>query len=281
MTTGRAPGKVILAGEHFVVHGAPALAVPLASRGVEVEVERAPGAWDVPADVEQHLRRMLGQLEVDPQALTLRLSTDLPVGAGLGGSAAVAVALVRALWPEASDAEVCTRAHGLERLAHGNPSGIDGAVATFARPVWLVRGEAPEVLDGAPPPGLWVALSAERTATRDAIARVADFASARSARFAAMLTEARRLVTGSRAELLAADWGALGATMDRVHALLVEVGVSTPALDGLVNAARGAGALGAKLTGGGLGGAAIALAPAGLDLGPALRAAGATEVIAP
>lgn len=281
MSVGRASGKVIVAGEHFVVHGAPALAVPLRSRQVEVRADRAPGPWQVPAAVEPHLRHMLAELGEDPSALSLSVHSDLPVGAGLGGSAAVAVALVRALAPALDDETVRSRAHRLETLAHGSPSGVDGAVATYGAPVWLIRGHQPEILHAAPVPRLWVALSPERTATSVAIARVTAFSQANPSRFAAMIDEAVALVHACRDALVAAAWPALGRAMDANHALLAEVGVSTPGLDALVSAARQAGAMGAKLTGGGLGGAVIALADDGLDLGRVFDEAGAAEVIAP
>lgn len=281
MVVGRATGKVIVSGEHFVVHGAPALAVPLRSRQVEVEATRTPGPWCVPAAIEPHLRHMLAELGEDPASLRLTVRSDLPVGAGLGGSAAVAVALVRALAPALDDESVCTRAHRLEILAHGSPSGIDGAVATYGAPVWLMRGHPPEILHGAPVPPLWIALSAERTATRVAIAQVTAFSQGDPSRFAALLGQAVGLVRASRDALIAADWPALGRAMDANHKLLAEVGVSTPGLEALVVAARRAGALGAKLTGGGLGGAVVALAEDGLDLGRVFIDAGAAEVIAP
>ena len=97
MGRGHAPGKVILVGEHFVVHGAPAIALPLSARGIDVSVEQSPGQWSVPEVAESHVRRLLVELGVAPQAVRLSMTSDLPIGAGLGGSAALAVALVRAL----------------------------------------------------------------------------------------------------------------------------------------------------------------------------------------
>ncbi len=286
MGQGYAPGKVILVGEHFVVHGAPAIAVPLPSRGVSVTVRRQPGAWEVPAPVAEHLHRLLPILGESADALTLRVRSDLPVGAGLGGSAALAVALVRALLDEdgdpAPDPEAVRRAaHRLERVAHGTPSGIDDAVAAWACPVRFVRGQTPEPLVHLPRPSLWVGLTPQRTSTLDAVAGVGARAKARPDWFAGLLAQAVQLSDSTVEALSAADWPAVGAAMDANHALLQEVGVSTGGLDALVDAARAAGAWGAKLTGGGLGGAAIALAPPTLDLTTAWRHAGAVEVIAP
>ena len=82
-----AHGKVILAGEHFVVHGTAAIAVPVGSRGVTVSIERTPGDWRVPDGVEEHLKACLKHLGEAPEKLTVEVETSLPVGAGLGGSA--------------------------------------------------------------------------------------------------------------------------------------------------------------------------------------------------
>ncbi len=275
---GRACGKVILLGEHFVVHGAPALAVPLTARQVELRLGRAPGAWDVPEAARPALSEMLRHEGVDPQAVTLALSTTLPLGAGLGGSAALAVALVRALG-EDDPARVNARAHALERLAHGTPSGIDDTVVTWQRPVWFQRGQAPEPFE-APLPPLWLAVVPREGTTRQAVASVARFAQASPDRFAQLAARAARLAHDGRRALLAADFAALGAAMADNQALLAEIGVSSPALDRLIAAATAAGAA-CKLTGAGLGGAVVALAPPEVDLQPVFEAAGAREVIRP
>ncbi|MGM0575613.1 MAG: mevalonate kinase [Myxococcota bacterium] len=281
MPIGRAPGKVILVGEHFVVHGAPAIAVPLLARGVEVEVLREPGGWDVPDPVRPFVEEMAAALGEAVAALTVSVRSDLPMGAGLGGSAALATALARALHPEDDDEHIRRHAHELEKIAHGRPSGIDDAVTSFRRPVLFEPGGSPRVLEGAPTPPVWVGVTAERTSTKEAVAGVAARARKRPAWFAERMDRARDVARRAEEALLAGDWPALGAAMDDNHTLLREVGVSTDGLDALVASAREAGAWGAKLTGGGLGGAAIALAPPDLDLEKTWRSAGAVEVIAP
>lgn len=280
MSCGEAPGKVILLGEHFVVHGVEAIAVPVLSRTVTVTVDREPGAWAVAEVAREPIAAMLRHLGEDPAALRVSVAATLPFGAGLGGSAALAVALVRALG--ASDAaEVRARAHQLERLAHGDPSGIDDAVATWAQPVRYLRGRGPDPIAAPGPLPLWIGLTPVGASTREAVAQVAALRAREPDRFGALERQAVGVVAAGIAALQAGDLAALGRAMNDNHALLAALGVSTPTLDGLVHAAREAGALGAKLTGGGLGGAVIALAPVGRDLGPALMRAGAQEVIQP
>ena len=95
MNCGRASGKAILLGEHFVVYGAPALAVPLTSRGVEVETGFDGGQWEVPELCRPLLEKMLLSLGLNASETKVRVTGDLPLGQGLGGSAALAVALLR------------------------------------------------------------------------------------------------------------------------------------------------------------------------------------------
>jgi len=278
-TAGRAPGKVILLGEHFVVHGAPALAVPV-ERHVKVTVLRQPGAWDVAEVAIPHLRAMLEHLGEDPEAVTLRVEATLPFGSGLGGSAALGVALVRALGHR-DEERVRALAHELEKLAHGNPSGIDDTVSAYARPVWYVRGETPQPVEAPAGLPLWIGLTPSGASTREAVAGVGRLSREQPAFFANRLAEAKATVQAGLEALKVADWPELGRLMRHNHQLLVDVGVSTPLLDRLVDAAMQAGAFGAKLTGGGLGGAMIVLAPADAPIEATLMQHGAVDVIAP
>jgi mevalonate kinase len=280
MGRGYAPGKVILVGEHFVVHGTPAIALPLSGRGIEVNVTRRAGPWRVPTSTAEHVRRLLLELGEEPGALSVSFTSELPIGAGLGGSAALAVALVRALdeTHALTSEEVRARAHHLETLSHGNPSGVDDAVASYGCPVRYVRGGEPELLSHAPSPRLWVGLTAQRTSTLKAVDHVRRLAEARPIWFQELLDSALALADAAHSALLAADWATLGGQLSESHTLLQALEVSTPALDRLVDSALDAGAYGAKLTGGGLGGAAIAIAPLDVDLNSVWRSAGATEV---
>jgi mevalonate kinase len=277
-----AHGKVILAGEHFVVYGTAAIALPVSSRGVTVDVERRPGVWEVPVGVEEHLLRCLECLGEQAEGLTVRVHSTLPIGAGLGGSAALAVALVRALAQDGvTDIEVRARAHRLEELAHGSPSGIDDAVATFGCPVFMSPVRTVEPLALAELPRVWIAVSDEPSLTLEAVTRVGEIKKSDERRFSALRARGAELVALAHAALLACDWTGLGAVMIRNHELLSELGVSTPALDRLVAVAQQAGAYGAKLTGAGCGGAVLALAPEGVELGEPWLQSGAREVIAP
>lgn len=289
-------GKLILCGEHFVVHGAPALALPLTAVSTEVTVHEAPGAEgpvlesDAPEALLDLARRMvqaaLHGLRIAPRTpWRIEVRSSVPLAAGLGSSAAFSVALVDALARadgRSLDVEALNaQAHALEGLVHGSPSGIDDTVIAHRRPLWFVKGAGFELLDGPGTLGLVLASSGAPRSTREAVAAVGALRRAEPARFASLCERARELTTRARAAFQAGDATALGALMNENHELLRAIGVSTGALDRLTEAAREAGARGAKLTGGGRGGFVVALLPVGSegDVCAALEHAGATQLL--
>ncbi len=268
-------GKVILVGEHAAVHGHAALAGAL-GHGVTLDARAADtlsldiGGWDVRVRAgDDHplalaLAAVADALGVRGAAVTG--AADLPAAAGLGSSAALAVALARALARVAGRTlaiealeEVAARA---ERGFHGNPSGIDVAVA--ARGGWGLfrRGQGLTAV-AAPPLTLAIGLSGEPRSTAAMVARVGAARDARPAEVDAELAALGAAALEAAALLArpAVDAAALGAIFDDAHARLARLGVSAPVLDAMIAAAGRAGALGAKLTGGGGGGAIIAIAP--------------------
>jgi mevalonate kinase len=274
---GHAFGKVILLGEHAVVHGHPALAGAI-DRGVRVRARpggaglhlRVP-AWgiDVAAGADHPVARALaaiaGGLGVDAP-MALAGEADLPAAAGLGSSAALAVAVTRALAAAAgralADDELIAIAGAGERCFHGNPSGVDVTLAARGGLGLFRRGVGLTPIAAAPLP-LLIGLSGETRATAAMVARVGAALAAEPDRTGAHLARlgAAAVAGGALLASPAPDLPGLGALLDEAHDRLAALGVSTPALDELVAAARAAGALGAKLTGAGGGGAVIALAP--------------------
>ncbi len=272
-TTGVGHGKVILLGEHAVVFGHAAVAAGLAA---SVRAHASPGtgglsapAWQLEAQVGDDslpgraVARLLAELETDATGLDFWLESDVPARAGLGSSAAMAVAVARAVAARtgADAAKVMTAVAAAEAVFHGSPSGIDAAAASRGGLGRFDRQDGWRDLPLTAPFELCVGLSGQAHDTGAQVAHVQALCA--STQVARRLIEAMAEVSSAGMQALAhGDLATLGRLFDLAHGLLAGVGVSTPELEELVHTARQAGAAGAKLTGGGGGGAVIAL-PAG------------------
>lgn len=302
--TATAPGKVILLGEHAVVYGRPAIVVPVWQTVASASVQaRAPGSGCVLVahDLDQTIP-LAATGDQEPLALVARLAlaelgiagepdwridlrSTIPMAGGLGSGAAISTALVRAIFAAAGQpAEPQTVSHIVyesERIYHGTPSGIDNTAVAYGAPIWFVRGQPPEVFAPAAPFTLVIADSGIHSPTKETVGDVRAAWQARPARYEALFDAVAALVHAARRALAGGDLGTLGLLMDENQAILEQLGVSSAPLEQLIAAARGAGALGAKLSGGGRGGNVTSLvAPerAGA-VERALLAAGAVRVI--
>lgn len=268
--SGWAPGKLILCGEHAVVRGWPAIAAAV-SLGTRVSLRARPGPSAVEAATlaDDRLWPALATL-VPAEGLGVTITSDLPVGCGMGSSAALAVATVRALAAregrEAGFEEIYARAFQVERVFHGTPSGIDHAVSALGGLV-RYRREGPEItpLPLAAPLRLVVADTGAPGNTAAMVAGVrARGCDAELAAIGALVAEVERRLPD------------VGPLLSANHRLLRAIGVSTPALDRACAVMEAAGAQGAKLAGAGGGGVAIALVDAAREaaVAAAARAAG-------
>lgn len=300
IASGQAPGKIILFGEHAVVYGRPAIAAPVHQlRAYAAVFEDGECVVEAP-DIGRRIRVEEATRD-DPLAQAVRLvcsqvgrplprwrvvvRSQIPVASGLGSGAAVAAAMARALlaafgveWPPD---RVSALVYEVEKMHHGSPSGVDNTVVVYGRPVWFVRGRPPEPFAVGAPLHLLMADTGIASPTRVAVGDVRAAWQADPARFEALFDRIGDLVAQARGWIEAGETAAMGGAMDENQALLNEIGVGSTELDRLCEAARKAGALGAKLSGGGRGGNMIALVqPESRErVEQALLAAGARQVV--
>jgi len=274
---GIAHGKAILFGEHAVVHGHPALAAGI-ERGVVVEVlpdEQGPvlevDPWELearpggPRTVDRALARFLDAQDLRRAPLRLRATSDVPLGAGLGSSAALFVAAAAAL---ASHLELPFDRFAIEEWAtvaeqvfHGTPSGVDVAATSRGGIGWFVRGEGWIPVPSDAPLTLVIGREPGRRDTGAVIAAVRSRMLHQASGVAAIFEQIAQLAAAARRDMQAGELARVGELMNRNHRLLVDLGVSTAGLDRLCEVALEAGAWGAKMTGAGGGGSVIAFAP--------------------
>ena len=270
------PGKVILLGEHAVVYGSTALAVPLA---LGVTARAAPSRschLDIPASIRGPTRAALLRAfaaaadAAGRPPVRISVSSTLPMSMGLGSSAALAVAVSGVLLRASSGrpptpARVRALAGVMEVVFHGTPSGVDHSCSALGLPIAFRRGGShrpPQVRTLAirRPFELLVAIAGSRQPTRATVAGLRERRARWPVRYGRLFREVGKLAEEGVRAAEAGDLEALGDAMNVNHGLLGALGVSSPALDGMAGWLREAGALGAKLTGaGGDGGAVVGL----------------------
>jgi mevalonate kinase len=290
---GSASGKLILLGEHAVVYGVPAIAAGI-ERGAHAEATvlaaGAPSTLAIgesttvadPAgdDRARALAALLSEGSALP-SMAITAASDLPPAAGLGSSAAIGVAAARAAMAAAGlpadDGAAIARATAWERVFHGNPSGIDTAAAALGGCFRFTRKDGAEPIAPAREIVITVGLSGVSASTRTMVEGLARLRDRKPEMVDRSIAGIGALVDNARLAIEAGDLEGLGKLMDLNQMLLAGLMLSIEPIEHLCAVARGAGALGAKLTGKGGGGAVIALAAdaeGGARILAAFRAAG-------
>ena len=289
MATASAPAKVILFGEHFVVHGSAAMLAAIDKRitvtAGTIEARKIIIRSDIGASGEYSGRRFrvlrggrraraligpihdaasraLGSQDRDG-GIEIDLRSEIPYGIGLGSSAASCVATVGAvdsLLGRHDRQWICERAVESERMIHKNSSGADCYISTFGGLIRYCRKEGYRKIGSGKSLSIVIGNTGMRHNTGELVAGVAKFKVRKRKVFADLLTRADEICSDAASALESGDLERLGLLMNKNQQLLQQIGVSNKTVDDLVRICSAAGALGAKLTGAGGGGSVIALA---------------------
>ena len=282
-----AHGKIILLGEHAVVYGRHAIAAPIplavearvvdARDGVLLMIPR----WGIeqrirpldqnPQGFDRTLDLILETLALSGRSMRIEVFPKVPRAMGLGGSAAVAVSIIRAIDAhfelKLTDEDVNALAFECEKVAHGTPSGIDNTVATYGRFMLYRPGDSAEMtpLTPARPLPMVVGMTGKESLTAKTVAHVRTAWKRSKSRYERLFDEIDDLTLHAVEAVKTGDLEELGDLMNLCQGILNGLQVSNAMLEELIQIARSNGAVGAKLTGGGGGGSMIALCPDGTE----------------
>ena len=279
---GKAHSKIIWMGEHSVVYGYPAIAIPL--QGIEVECHIYPAEEKIHFDFYDTLSTAvyaaLEYLNHTDVSITYAIRSEIPQKRGMGSSAAVSIAAIRAVFDyfdQSIDMDTLEiLVNKAEIIAHSNPSGLDAKTCLSDKVITFIRNIGFSTLDLDLDAYLIIADTGIYGNTREAVEKVAQ-AEEENLLHLAVLGDLTEIVQKAIQDK---DIQKIGHMMTEAHAHLQAIGVSIDVADQLVKLSLENGALGAKMSGGGLGGCIIALASTKADaekISNALKEGGAVQ----
>ena len=276
-------GKAILFNEHFVVYGIPSIVSAIGKYTVakvepydqsklilEDKRDATPKYKEEKLDQQNDsINRILKKMGIDTSknGIKITLNGNLYAASGIGASAASCVAIGRALSNyynlNLSDDEINEIAYEGEKGYHGTPSGVDNTASTYGGLIWFQKEEN-NIIEKIPisnPIEIVIGNTGKVANTAAAVAGVRERKEKKPEKYKAIFDRTENIAYLAKTALREGDYREVGKLMNENHKLLQQIEVSSRELDFLVNIAREYGALGSKLTGGGLGGNMIALTP--------------------
>lgn len=273
----KAHGKVILIGEHSVVYGKDALALPINALNITTSVENYPENWmdtnhyhgpffDAPSEydgLKYVFETMLKKANTD-QTVKVTYSGEIPIERGLGSSAVVALGTTKALNEffnlNISEDEIMEITNHAEMINHGKASGLDAATVHSDYLVFFNKQDGPKSLKDKLGATLLIMDTGELGNTKEAVTSVRkqydenDENKQKIERLGQLASQTRILWSEHNAE-------SVGKIFNEAQDILSSFGLSTKRIDEICRISNENGALGTKLSGGGLGGIVIALCP--------------------
>ena len=298
--TGKAPGKIILFGEHSVVYGQPAIAIPLNNLNVITEIKESNHQTTISSDKiglntsfkslpqENPIGKIIllfsRQFSINITNINIQIHSKIPVASGLGSGAAVSTSLLKALSEyyqiETSNDQINKLVFEIEKIHHGNPSGIDNTTIVYATPIFYQKKQPIEILKIKNNYHFIIAHSGIQAPTKQIVSKVKQRYTNNPDLYSKYFNDMGEICLNAKQAFNTGNIKTIGELMNKNQHYLEKINVSSPALSKMINSSKKNGAIGAKLSGAGIGGNIIALVPENNlnQVKTALKNAGATQV---